>query len=76
EMLFSALRDIVYTQNELDSQRIDLSNTQGITDYVFHLLRNARTLRPGVEPKIEVCWGGQSLNTEEYKDTKKHAHEL
>jgi predicted Rossmann-fold nucleotide-binding protein len=25
EMLFSALRDIVYTENELDSQRIDLS---------------------------------------------------
>jgi predicted Rossmann-fold nucleotide-binding protein len=76
EMLFSALRDIVYTENELDSQRIDLSNSQGITDYVFHLLRNARTLRPGVEPKIVVCWGGHSINTEEYKYTKKVGHEL
>lgn len=56
EMLFSALRDIVYTESELASQRIDLESSQGITDYVFHLLRNARTLRPGVEPKMVVCW--------------------
>lgn len=76
EMLFSALRDIVYTENELDSQRIDLETSQGITDYVFHLLRNARTLRPGVEPKIVVCWGGHSISTEEYKYTKKVGHEL
>ena len=76
EMLFSALRDIVYTENELDSLRIDLSNSQGITDYVFHLLRNARTLRPGLEPKMVVCWGGHSISTEEYQYTKKVGHEL
>ena len=76
EMLFSALRDIVYTQSGLDSPRIDLSSSAGITDYVFHLLRNARTLRPGVDPKIVVCWGGHSINTEEYKYTKKVGHEL
>jgi hypothetical protein len=76
EMLFSALRDIVYTENELDSLRIDLSTSQGITDYVFHLLRNARTLRPGVEPKMVVCWGGHSISTEEYKYTKRVGHEL
>ncbi|MCY1412012.1 Pyrimidine/purine nucleotide 5'-monophosphate nucleosidase [compost metagenome] len=76
EMLFSALRDIVYTESELASQRIDLESSQGITDYVFHLLRNARTLRPGVEPKIVVCWGGHSISTEEYKYTKKVGHEL
>ena len=76
EMLFSALRDIVYTESELESQRIDLSNSQGITDYVFHLLRNARTLRAGVEPKMVVCWGGHSINSDEYKYTKKVGHEL
>ncbi|HDZ58087.1 MAG TPA: LOG family protein [Pseudomonas xinjiangensis] len=76
EMLFSALRDIVYTESELGSPRIDLSSSQGITDYVFHLLRNARTLRPGAEPKMVVCWGGHSINTEEYKYTKKVGHEL
>ncbi|MBC3411024.1 MULTISPECIES: nucleotide 5'-monophosphate nucleosidase PpnN [Pseudomonas] len=76
EMLFSALRDIVYTESELASQRIDLESSQGLTDYVFHLLRNARTLRPGVEPKVVVCWGGHSISSEEYQYTKKVGHEL
>ncbi|UFH50532.1 nucleotide 5'-monophosphate nucleosidase PpnN [Pseudomonas sp. KNUC1026] len=76
EMLFSALRDIVYTENELGNTAFDLETSSGITDYVFHLLRNARTLRAGVEPKIVVCWGGHSINTEEYKYTKKVGHEL
>lgn len=76
EMLFSALRDIVYTQSELENKRIDLDSSEGITDYVFHLLRNARTLRTGVEPKMVVCWGGHSISTEEYKYTKKVGHEL
>jgi len=76
EMLFSALRDIVYTQSELENKRIDLDSSEGITDYVFHLLRNAKTLRSGVEPKMVVCWGGHSISTEEYKYTKKVGHEL
>ncbi|SIQ66127.1 nucleotide 5'-monophosphate nucleosidase PpnN [Aquipseudomonas alcaligenes] len=76
EMLFSALRDIVYTQSELENQRIDFDSSQGITDYVFHLLRNARTLRAGAEPRMVVCWGGHSISTEEYKYTKKVGHEL
>ncbi|WP_304995414.1 nucleotide 5'-monophosphate nucleosidase PpnN [Salinispirillum sp. LH 10-3-1] len=76
EMLFSALRDIVFTQSELEHKRVDFDSSQGITDYVFHLLRNARTLRPGVEPKMVVCWGGHSINREEYKYTKRVGHEL
>ncbi|MDO9623490.1 MAG: nucleotide 5'-monophosphate nucleosidase PpnN [Pseudomonas sp.] len=76
EMLFSALRDIVFTQSELENKRVDLGSSKGITDYVFHLLRNARTLRAGVEPKIVVCWGGHSISTEEYKYTKVVGHEL
>jgi predicted Rossmann-fold nucleotide-binding protein len=76
EMLFSALRDIVYTQSELEHQRVDFSSSEGITDYVFHLLRNAKTLRPGAEPKMVVCWGGHSISSEEYKYAKKAGHEL
>ncbi len=76
EMLFSALRDIVYTQSELENKRVDFDSSQGITDYVFHLLRNARTLRPGVEPNIVVCWGGHSVSREEYDYTKSVGHEL
>lgn len=76
EMLFSALRDIVYTESELRNQRVDLNSSNGLTDYVFHLLRNARTLTPGIEPKMVVCWGGHSINDLEYKYSKKVGHEL
>lgn len=76
EMLFSALRDIVYTQSELESKRVDVDSSEGLTDYVFHLLRNARSLRTGVEPRMVVCWGGHSISTEEYKYTRRVGHEL
>jgi len=76
EMLFSALRDIVYTQNERNNRQVDLQSSAGITDYVFHLLRNAQAMRPGVEPKLVVCWGGHSISSEEYKYSKKVGHEL
>ena len=76
EMLFSALRDIVYTYYEREHKRVDFDSSKGLTDYVFHMLRNARSLRAGVEPKMVVCWGGHSISTEEYKYTKMVGHEL
>ena len=42
EQLFAVLRDIVYTRNVIvDSGRFDLQSGDGLTDGVFHLLRNA-----------------------------------
>ncbi len=76
EMLFSALRDIIYTESELNSRTVDMETSDGITDYVFHLLRNARALRAGREPRMAVCWGGHSISLEEYKYTKEVGHEL
>ncbi|MEX1056468.1 MAG: pyrimidine/purine nucleosidase domain-containing protein, partial [Natronospirillum sp.] len=76
EMIFSALRDIIYTQSELESKRVDFASPEGITDYVFHLLRNADVLMSGREPRMVVCWGGHSINKEEYKYTKTVGHEL
>ncbi|TBU92035.1 nucleotide 5'-monophosphate nucleosidase PpnN [Stutzerimonas kirkiae] len=76
EMLFSALRDIVYTQSQLERKGADLDSSEGITDYVFQLLRNAHTLRSGQEPKMAVCWGGHSIGIEEYKYSKRVGHEL
>ena len=76
EMLFSALRDIVYTQSELESKRVDFGSSDGITDYVFHLLRNASALRAGIEPSLVVCWGGHSIGPVEYKYTKQVGHDL
>ncbi|MCL5043136.1 MAG: nucleotide 5'-monophosphate nucleosidase PpnN [Gammaproteobacteria bacterium] len=76
EMLFSALRDIVYTEIDAGRPRTIPDTSAGITEYVFQLLRNARTLRPGVEPNMVVCWGGHSINQAEYKYSKKVGHEL
>ncbi|MEX2320066.1 MAG: nucleotide 5'-monophosphate nucleosidase PpnN, partial [Saccharospirillum sp.] len=76
EMLFSALRDIVYTASELESKRVDFESSEGISDYVFHLLRNAQSLHAGEEPRMVVCWGGHSIGHEEYEYTKEVGHEL
>jgi len=67
ELLFAVLRDIVYTANEIvDSGRFDLARPQSITNAVFHILRNARLLDHKSRPNLIVCWGGHSINREEY----------
>ncbi len=76
EMIFSALRDILYSETERNNIRVDLSNSSGITDYLFHLLRNARALRAGELPKLVVCWGGHSISEVEYDYSKDVGHEL
>lgn len=75
EMLFSALRDILYSQSVFP-QEMAGDNSQAITNQVFRFLRHARALRPGVEPKLVVCWGGHSIGDVEFKYTKNVGHEL
>jgi pyrimidine/purine-5'-nucleotide nucleosidase len=43
---------------------------------VFEILRNARVLRPNIDPSMVVCWGGHSIGREEYLYTKKVGYEL
>ncbi len=76
EMLFSALRDIVYTESEIGSRRLELETSAGITDYVFQLLRNADALMANQQPNLVVCWGGHSISEIEYDYTKEIGHEL
>ncbi|WP_210330419.1 nucleotide 5'-monophosphate nucleosidase PpnN [Aliikangiella sp. G2MR2-5] len=76
EMLFSAMRDIVYSEAERLRKQSDLSVGVGITDYVFHLLRNANIFRSGEHPNMVVCWGGHSISDIEYKYTKDVGHSL
>lgn len=70
EHLFSVLRDIVFFDQE---QRINpdysFSGGSGTTNAIFNILRNARTLKPGMEPNKVVCWGGHSISNEEYAYT-------
>jgi len=67
EHLFSVLRDVVYVSDEItDNPNFNLNTQDGITNAVFHILRNAEILRPGYEPKLVVCWGGHSISRHEY----------
>ena len=77
EHLFAALRDIVYIGTEIEtSPRYNLSDSAGITDAVFHLLRHARLLNPELRPNLVVCWGGHSISRVEYDYTKKVGYHL
>lgn len=77
EHLFSVLRDIVYERREIEvRKKFDLTTQDGITNAVFHILRNANLLMPDKEPNLVVCWGGHSISREEYDYTKEVGHEL
>ena len=76
EHLFSVLRDIVYVNFEVtDNPRFDLHRPEGITDAVFHILRNANVIQPQRNPNLVVCWGGHSINRIEYNYTKEVGYE-
>ena len=77
EHLFSLLRDLVYVDNEiLTSPNFDLSVSEGITDTVFYILRNAGALKSELESNLVVCWGGHSISRQEYDYTKAVGYEL
>lgn len=77
EHLFSVLRDIIYINNELkENCDIDTSTAAGITNMVFHVLRNAGLLKTNVPANIVVCWGGHSIDEIEYDYSKEVGYEL
>ena len=77
EHLFAVLRDIVYIHDGiLRSGRFDLNDSAGVTNAIYHILRNARILDYKGRPDLVVCWGGHSISSEEYIYTKKVGYEL
>ncbi len=77
EHLFAVLRDVVFIANEIvASGRFDLTDSASITNAVFHMLRNARLLDHKARPNLIVCWGGHSIDAEEYQYTKNVGYEL
>jgi predicted Rossmann-fold nucleotide-binding protein len=77
EHLFAVLRDVVYITNEVvQGGRFDLDDPAGITNAVFHVLRNARVLDVKTRPNLVVCWGGHAISSLEYDYTKKVGYEL
>lgn len=77
EHLFAVLRDLVYVSNEIQNNpSIQLNDSAGITDAVFHILRNAGVLRTNTPPNLVVCWGGHSISRHEYEYTKDVGYHL
>lgn len=77
ELLSAVLRDIVFTRNEVvDSGRFDLSDSDGITNAVFHIVRNAGLLTVPATVNMVVCWGGHAISREEYDYSKEVGYEL
>jgi len=77
ELLFAVLRDIVFTRNEIiETGQFDLEASDGITNAVFHIVRNARMLTLPAEVNLVVCWGGHAISRFEYDYSKQVGYEL
>ena len=77
ELLSAVLRDIVYTRHEItDSGRFDLNASDGITNAVFHIVRNAGLLQLPAAVNMVVCWGGHAISRHEYDYTKLVGYEM
>ncbi len=77
DQLFAVLRDLLYAHGEIEqSNRFDLSESGGVTDAVFHILRNAHVLHAGSDHGLLVCWGGHAISREEYDYSKHVGYEL
>lgn len=72
EHLSAVLRDILFISNRHN----DIKTSEEITDATFAILRNANVILPDTIPNLVTCWGGHSINKEEYKYTKEVGYQL
>jgi hypothetical protein len=76
ELLSAVIRDLVYYDTEISGRSsTNLQSQEGITNTVFEILRNAKTMNPAREPNLVVFWGGHSIERLEYDYTKKVGYE-
>jgi predicted Rossmann-fold nucleotide-binding protein len=77
ELLFAVVRDIVYVSSEVEiPRRLDFETSDGKTNAVFHILRNAGVFRLPANPDLVVCWGGHAIPREEYDYSKQIGYQL
>jgi len=77
EHLFSVLRDVIFINDEINASRIfNLETSDGITNAVFHIMRNANILKPLKSPNLVVCWGGHSISRGEYDYSKEVGYQM
>ncbi|WJV54966.1 nucleotide 5'-monophosphate nucleosidase PpnN [Pectobacteriaceae bacterium CE90] len=78
--LFAVLRDILFVNGQIAYanyyQHLNLEDSTHITNLVFSILRNARSLHVGEEPNMVVCWGGHSIKESEYLYARKVGSQL
>ncbi|TAL73519.1 MAG: LOG family protein [Rhodanobacter sp.] len=76
ELLVAVIRDIVYVATQMALLCADLDPSEAMTQSVFEILRNARILKPHIDPNLVVCWGGHSISRGEYDYTKAVGYQL
>ena len=77
ELLFAVLRDIVFIAREVGFKTPPNGpSPAGITNTVFHVLRQANLLHPGAQRGLAVCWGGHSIARPEYDYCKEVGYQL
>ena len=67
------MRDILFTSERYNQIAPD---SESITHITFDILRNANVIMPDSEPNLVTCWGGHSINQEEYQYTKEVGYQL
>jgi len=77
EHLSAVLRDILFINDKYDVLCATKScEVEKTTHIVFDILRNANAILPESPPNLVTCWGGHSINTNEYKYTKEVGYQL
>jgi predicted Rossmann-fold nucleotide-binding protein len=77
ELLSAVVRDIVYFETEIHpNPYFDLGDSEGVTNAVFEIVRNAGIVDSQREPNLVVCWGGHSITGEEYDYTKEVGYQM
>ncbi|WP_440873802.1 nucleotide 5'-monophosphate nucleosidase PpnN [Thalassotalea sp. PLHSN55] len=73
EHLSAVLRDILFINHRYHSNNF---SSEQITHITFDILRNAQVIKPETDPNLITCWGGHSINQNEYKYTKAVGYHL
>ncbi|MFU8877101.1 MAG: nucleotide 5'-monophosphate nucleosidase PpnN, partial [Wenzhouxiangellaceae bacterium] len=77
ELLSAVVRDIVYFHTEIrPNPYFDQDSSEGLTNTVFEILRNARLLDAERDPGLIICWGGHSIPDHEYDYSKEVGYQL
>lgn len=80
EHMFSAIRDLLYAHEIHEGEPLEqehaVDESSEITNTVFHILRRAEIFDRSGYTGLAVCWGGHSINEEEYAYTKEVGYQM